>query len=437
MKPCILALDLGTTAFKAAPADSSQVFGAPTVVRYPLDYANRSVTCPPERYRRALFKALRGAIRTANELSLTIEGIGICSQAQTFLALDAKSKTIAPAIVWTDDTAQEEAEEAARALPDFARTSGFMCPSPLQFLPKVMRLRRQNSGAKRFLLLNEWIVSLLTGAAYGDETNAGMGGFFDIECRMWSQAALDLAGITLDNLAHTAPAASHCALLTPEMARTLGLPLIPIFSCGNDQSVAAIGAGLERTGDILCNFGTALVVYALRETPVIPANDSQISGIDPSSHSGGGFLLGLESECGNVIDWLARLFYKRGGVPQMIADALRQDSDAESLPQITRIGGGSLDLTQLRVGTQPAQLARALLEFYAARFADILGGVREPDAKTGRLFVGGGLSQSDDWLNFLERRVGMTFVRTPTEHPSLVGIARIINHARASQHTID
>ena len=50
------------------------------------------------------------------------------------------------------------------------------------------------------------------------------------------------------------------------LGRDLGLLPVPmIYSCGNDQSCAAIGAGLERAGDILCNFGTALVVYALQD----------------------------------------------------------------------------------------------------------------------------------------------------------------------------
>jgi xylulokinase len=425
---CVLALDLGTTAFKAAPVNEREVFGRPAVIRYRLDYTGGRVTCPPERYLHAATQALRQAARTAQELGLTVRAIGICSQAQTFLALDKRGEPLAPAFVWTDDYAQADAQTAAYVLPDFARTSGFVRPSPLQFLPKVMHFRQNNAAqAERFLLLNEWLIAYLTSEAYGDETNQGMGGFWDIERRDWSRPTLELAGLTPENFAVVAPAASHSHPLKPEIARALGLPVVPVYSCGNDQSVAAIGVGLDQAGDILCNFGTAMVVYALRPQPVAPVHDAQISGISPLD---GWFLLGLESECGNVIDWLARLLFPRQGVPRMINAALAPDLVADHLPQITRIGGGSLDLSAIPVGCTREQIARAVLEFYAAQFASLLNGVGDPNASSYRLFAGGGLSQSDGWLNFLSQRIGLPFLRTSTEHPSLIGIARLVSKSR-------
>lgn len=425
---CILAIDLGTTSFKAAPVNKHQVFGHPTVVRYALDYLDGGVTCPPERYYRALLRALRGAAKTAREQGLTVRGIGISSQAQTYFALDGQGEPVQPAVVWTDDRAKAEAEEAAQALPDFAHTGGFLNPSPLQFLPKVMQFKRLGGEAERFLLLNEWLIYQLTGQAYGDETNQGMSGFYDISRRGWSHPALSLAGIESKNLAKVGPAAAYHACLKPDLARALGLPSVPVYSCGNDQSVAAVGAGLEQAGDILCNFGTALVVYGLRNHPTEPAADAQIAGISPLSATSKPkwFLLGLESECGNVIDWLAKLLYPRGGVQRMLESALHSEFDPSVFPRIASIHGGRLDLTDLNVGSRAEHIARALLEFYAARFGEVLAGVRETNAKPGRLFASGGLSQSDVWLDFLSRRFSLVFRRTEIEHPGLVGVARIV-----------
>src|SRR5581483_9467492 len=119
---CILALDLGTTAFKAAPVDETGVRGRVTVTPYELDYAEGRVTCNPERYVSCAWKALRGAARTAREQGLTVRAVGLSSQAQTYVALDERGQPVQPAVVWTDTQAVPEAEEAARALPDFART---------------------------------------------------------------------------------------------------------------------------------------------------------------------------------------------------------------------------------------------------------------------------------------------------------------------------
>src|SRR5207302_6400246 len=109
---------------------------------------------------------------------------------------------------------------------------------------------RQGGGAKQFLLLNEWLLYRLTGKAYGDETNQGMGGFYSIASRSWSQSAHSLASIGPEHLAQVAPAAGIGALLKPELARALELPSVPVYSCGNDQSCAAVGAGLQNAGDI-------------------------------------------------------------------------------------------------------------------------------------------------------------------------------------------
>lgn len=427
---CILALDLGTTAFKAAPADPQGIRGHVTVVPYALDYAGDGVTCDPERYVRCARRALRGAARTARELGLVVRAIGLTSQAQTCIALDEAGRPIQPAIVWTDSRAVEEAEEAARALPDFARTAGFVRPSPLQFLPKVMRVRRSGASPGHHLLLNEWIAFRLTGQMFGDDVNQGMGGFYDISRQAWNDRALSLAGIGADQLAAVAPAATLCAPLTTGWSRALDLPAVPVYSCGNDQSCAAVGAGLERTDDLFCNFGTAMVVYALHDRPTAPVSPEQIAGISPLPERW--FLLGVESECGNVLEWMAHLLYPRRGVSRMILEALAADPDPQMLPRITPTGNGQLEICRLLVGSRREEIARALLEYYAERFEALAEGVREPGVSPRRLFAGGGLSRSAEWLASLQRRYGRPLTPTAGEHPGLVGAAKII----AARHAV-
>jgi len=430
MANCILALDLGTTAFKSAPVDEDHIYGRPTVVRYALDYAGGQVSCSTQVLYRSAMKALRGAARSAQEQGLNVVAIGISSQAQTYVALDGAGEAVQPAVIWTDSRATAQAKAAGKALPDFTSISGFLHPSPLQFLPKVRYFQRRGWVAQRFLLLNEWLIYRLTGEAYGDETNQGMGGFYNIQARVWSERALTWAGIAPENLAQVAPAASISAPLLPNVGRDLGLSGVPIYSCGNDQSCAAVGAGLERAGDILCNFGTALVVYAQKGGPVLPGKEDQIAGIGPMSsrQAASWFLLGLEPECGNVFDWLTQLLYPRGGVEALLNAALTTNIPAKDLPQLVLTGGGRLDLRSLSLDYRREHLARAAMEFYANRFRTLLREVTAEETGLIRLFAGGGLSQNDLWLKFLSLRCGRPFIRTACEHPGLVGVARIIQN---------
>jgi xylulokinase len=350
--------------------------------------------------------------------------VGLSSQAQTYVALDENGKPLQPAVVWTDAQAVPEAEEAARALPDFAKTCGFVRPSPLQFLPKVMHFRRQGGQAHRFALLNEWIAFRLTGELYGDVTNQGMGGFYDIRRQTWNMRALALAGITQENLASVAPAGAYGACLKPEVCRRLSLPAVPVFSCGNDQSCAAIGAGIQEAGELFCNFGTALVIYALKPQPLEPASEDQIAGLSPIPSWW--FLLGVESECGNIVEWMARLFSARKSVCQVIEAALQAPLSPSMLPKIIPIGSGMLNIDGLSVGSRPEALLRGLLEFYADRFGEILRGVVGMERQPNRLIAGGGLSRCQAWLDFLAQRYHMVLSPCASKHPGLVGVARII-----------
>jgi len=423
---CILALDLGTTAYKAAPADETGLLACPAVVANGLDYRGGSITCDPERSFRQAIRALRGAAKTALASGRQVAAIGIASQAQTYVALDRQGDPLQPFIVWTDARARREAREIGERIQDFAALSGFLSPSPQQFLPKVMRFCREYRALDdltrgKFLLLNEYIIFRLTGEAYGDETNQGMGGFYDISRRAWSPETMSLAGITPEHLAHVAPAAAFGRPLKAEAARRLELEPVPVYSCGNDQSCAAAGTGLEDEGDVLCNFGTAMVVYALKETFARPTGEDQIAGLQPLT--GRYFLLGLEPECGNIVEWLGKLLYPRRGVARMIEDSLRPGSG--SPPRIT-VRSGRVDIRGLSATCRAEEIARALLEFYAARLDQILKEVVGSGQKACRLFVGGGLSRSRAWLSFLASQHGLSLIPAPVEHPGLIGIERIL-----------
>ncbi|MCW3054935.1 MAG: xylulose kinase, partial [Chthonomonadales bacterium] len=199
-----------------------------------------------------------------------------------------------------------------------------------------------------------------------------------------------------------------------------------------DQSCAAVGAGLERAGDILCNFGTALVVYAQKDRPVSPTKEDQIAGIGPmtSQLAPSWFLLGLEPECGNVFDWMAKLLYPRGGVEALLTAAFTKDMQVmdRDNPQLVFTGGGRLDLCRLKLDYRREHLARGVVEFYAQRFRELLKDVTAEETGPLRLFASGGLSQNDLWLEFLPYRCGRHLIRTASEHPGLVGIARIIQN---------
>ena len=431
---CILALDLGTSAFKAAPVSPAGLVAEPVSIPYELDQADGRVTCRPERYFDTAIAALRRAACSARAAGCRVEAVGISSQAQTYIALDRTGAPLGDAVVWTDNRAEQEAERASQAIPDVAAHCGFRRFTGQQFLPKVM-LRFAEGGMERdaigkLLLLNEYLAYRLTGIAYGDETNQGMSGFFDITRRVWSPTALSLAGIAVEHLADVAPAAERSGPLTPEIRRALDLDAIPVYLCGNDQTCAAAGVDLDEPGSVLCNFGTAMVIYARKESMPSEILETQIAGIDPLTSRY--FLLGLEGECGNVIEWLAHRVYPTEGIEHMLDKATksvvypaRHEFPAFPVGPF-RLGDWQESFEKAASALCPKLVAQTILEIYRARFVQLLAEARGLGTRTGKPIAAGGLCKSQAWLDFLAQRTSEPLVRAPSEHPGLLGIARIV-----------
>ena len=435
---CILALDLGTSAFKAAPVSSAGLVAEPVSIPYELEHADARVTCPPERYFETAMNAIRHAARSAREAGGRVEAVGISSQAQTYLALDSAGAPLADAVVWTDDRATQEAERATLAIPTVAAHCGFRRFTGQQFLPKVMHLfaegRNKRDAIGKLLLLNEYLAYRLTGVAYGDETNQGMSGLFSITSRAWSPAALALAGINAEQLAAVAPAATQTAPLAPEICRALDLRAIPVYQCGNDQTCAAAGVDLDEPGTVLCNFGTAMVVYTRKDSLPGEVLETQIAGIDPLTSRY--FLLGLEGECGNVIEWLADRVTPGEGIEHMLRRAAKLEVTPACrefpLPpsRAFSLGYWQENFDRYASIMRPEEIAQTILEGYRARFLQLLEEIRGAGNKTEKLIAAGGLSRSQAWLDFLGQRTPVPFVRALSEHPGLLGIARIFARNR-------
>ena len=424
--PAVLALDLGTTAFKAAPVDADGLLAHAVSVPYRVDTGGGgAVTCPARRYRSTAWRALRAAAKAARERSVEITAIGISSQAQTYAPCDRDGSPLEEFTVWTDARATAGAKIATDALPDFAAISGFAQPDPLQLLPKLIeRSRNGESRPPRFLQLPEWICQELTGHAVGDTMIQGMGGLFDISTGQWNQRSLEIAGVSPDQLPPLVAPGSAGHRLRPEIAAELGLPAgIPVVPCGNDQSCAAVGAGAVVDGPAFANFGTALVAIVLKREFIPPVDGHQIAGIGPLP--GTWFLLGLEPECGNLIELLANLLHPRGGVGKLLEEAA-STAPLEYPPTIQPTGGGRLDLLGIATGCTRGQLARATADHFARRFQHLLQGLAGAAPLPTNCLAGGGLSQSDAWRQIVHANTGISLDPAGGQHPGLVGIARIV-----------
>lgn len=428
-KNAIIALDLGTTSFKCALVSEDGILPGTTISRnYRINRSKGAITFPAEEYFNMALDLLRRSCSAAMDRKLLVESIGITSQAQTYVTINKNGEALPDAVVWLDARAEKESEEVASAITDFPMHSGFPEPSGQMFLPKIINLKKKepdlHGSAWKFLLLNEYIVFRLTGETYGDSSNQGMCGFFDISKKKISEIALSLAGIGEEHLPLIFPPASFGKPLTNKISEIFGIGKVKVYSCGNDQSCAAAGAGLSAENDILCNFGTAMVVYSLKEKPPAVLLGNQIAGI--SSLRNYYFLLGLESECGSIFEMIHRELYPEHSFASMMKEAFNtdiggpevEDVVARSYPEISRF-------CSLKEKYPRAAICRALMGIYAGIFQNMLEGILNKSAP-GKIFASGGLSLSEEWILLLEKRCSLKFSRIRSCHPALEGVYKII-----------
>src|SRR5262249_36832438 len=132
------------------------------------------------------------------------------------------------------------------------------------------------------------------------------------------------------------------------------------------------------------------------------------------------FLLG-DVEFGSVLENLPKRLLRRGSVARMIEEAFGDRVDTHNLPPV-RIRDGDVDLSEVPAGQNRAEIARAIMEYYALRFGGLLEDLTQTLGTPKRIFVGGGLSRNSSWLDLLERRNNITFQVCTTEHPGLLGV---------------
>ena len=95
-----------------------------------------------------------------------------------------------------------------------------------------------------------------------------------------------------------------------------------------------------------------------------------------------------------------------------------KDAVSNMYPDIHRI-------STLKEKYHRSVVCRALIEVYADKFENMLIGIIGK-SEPGRIFASGGLSLSEDWLQFLEKRCSLKFSRIKSCHPALEGVYKTI-----------
>ncbi len=421
-------VDLGTTGIKAGLFSEDGTMLAETNRAIQLDTPQPGFAeFDGKEYADLCFDAIREVV--AGEES-NVKAIGFSSQAQTFVLLGEDGLPVRPAISWLDVRAGSEAEE-------LSKLSGRNI-NVLASCPKMLWLRRNQpesvKKARRLLIVNDYVIYLLTGRAASDPVTSDSTGAYDRAAGKWDTSVLKTCALSANAVSDVLRPGEVAGTLTSAAASSLGLSTDILVAVGtNDQTVGAIGAGNVRPGRASASLGTALAVMVSSDTA-----EGAAAGVAASEHPAAGdgadyILLGFAKTSGVVLKWFRDTFASELDYEAIFAEANQIAPGAEGLTCLPHFSGTATPdfkadargaFAGLSLSHTRAHIARALIESLSFTLREnlelISGAVQAEELRA----IGGG-ARSDIWLQVISDVTGLPVERPKVREAACLGAAEL------------
>ncbi len=422
----ILAIDLGSTRFKAAvfTAGLERVGEGACELRY--TYGDGGAV---ELEAEVVEDAVRGAVTAAlaGTPGGVLRAVAVTSQAQTFSVTDAAYRPLVPFVSWLD----RRGGAACAALQREGTLAEIACHATFPALDRALQLcqlRRLHDEAPglppagaRVLTLPAWLTARLTGAPVTDCNLAAMSGLYSMQQGGWWPAALRAAGVTEAQLPRLC-AVGATAGITTAAAAALGVPAgLPVVAAGNDQTAGAFGARVHEQDALLITLGTCQVVYRV---PAPAPRPDRTTAAGP--YPGGGWYAMAADTCGgNLVNWAKTVLAGCARDEDFFAAAAGSPPGCRGLRFEMAPGADNNAWRGLAPVHTPGDCARALLEALVRRLRDLVAGLADPCPAT--ILLAGGGSRQPLWAALTAEALGRPVVRT--EADPLAGAARLAQAA--------
>lgn len=427
MSELVCAIDLGSSAVKAALVDREGVLAAEAVTPAP-HVEGGSGRFDAGKYAWAVVDSLGQLAQKLPGAGARVAGISFSSQRATLVLPGGTGA----AISWQGSDCAAAADRFYAGFgPDrFHHITG-LPPSFLYTVAKLAHLKEEGHLAGPLLTLHELVAARL-GASRSliDPSNASATGLFDIAAGGWSGEVLDHLGLRAGELPEVAPAGTPMGELGADVAASTGLREgIPLFTGGGDQQCAALGAVSSAPGKVLLSLGTAgVAICALDRLPEDRSGGVLLlAGVPQDRWQAEGFV----NAFGSCVPWLGDImgFDSPAGLEELAAKA--EGAGPVFVPFIA--GAGTPDQNPyargafmgLGAGDGRAQMARALVNGLACECRRVVESLSRMVPVQGLVLVGGGGGSTGLMRQLLADTVGVPVEIAADREASLRGAAAL------------
>lgn len=251
-------IDIGTTGCKITIYDEEGRY----CYRAYRDYPVSRSTGEHEVEAASIWSAVKEVIKEASSKYPDIRAMGVTSFGESCVLLDERDTPIKPVMLYTDPRGEEECRELTETLGEewISHTCG-VTPHSMYSMPKLMWIRKncpeEYARARHILLMEDYIIYMLTGNALIDYSLAARSMAFDIRRLKWSDPVFEAAGIDKGLFSTPVLSGTNAGTIRQELSEELGLFQPPmIVPVGHDQVAAAIGAGVFEKDTAVDGAGT-------------------------------------------------------------------------------------------------------------------------------------------------------------------------------------
>ena len=275
----IIGIDIGTTSTKAVLFTTTGNTICKYSVGYPL-YTRTPNTAEqdPEEILSAVITTVRAVI-TSSKISLAqLIGLSFSSAMHTLIAVDAEGKLLSKSMTWADNrsakwTKRIKQEQQGHEI--YLRTGTPI--HPMSPFVKLVWLRNEHpelfKQAKKFISIKEYIFYQFFQQYVIDYSIASATGLLNLKKLNWDKEALEVAGITADQLSELVPTTHILKPIHTEFAQAMGIPAdTPTVIGANDGGLSNLGVGAIAPGIVAVTVGTSGAIRAVVEQPI---TDSQ------------------------------------------------------------------------------------------------------------------------------------------------------------------
>jgi len=335
MPSFILTYDLGTTACKTEIFDLQGRILAEASQGYPT-YRPDPLTAEqdPENWWTAVVATTHNclaALEARGHSARDLAAIGLSSQREGVVPLEADGRKLGDCILWMDQRAQPQAEAMARDLgrERIHRITGKI-PNAMYTAAKLLWLREHQPDlfqrAVAFLQPKNYLCYRLTDVLANDYSLASVTMLLDVANRTWWEEAFDYVGLRPEQFPPNHFSDEVVGHVTPAAAAILGLPSgLPVVIGAGDRPCEATGAGVSAPP--LSPSPRRAMESSGTTTNVACASAEPIQDLDPrvlcSIHALRDQWLieqGLTAS-GSLVQWCCEQFYREAADPYAAFDA--------------------------------------------------------------------------------------------------------------------